>query len=237
MKSIINVVSFATKRFEKSQKILEEKCYEFGANKVFSYKTEDIEPTFVRKNKKAFSYARGAGLWIWKPYLIKKTLKMIEQNEVLLYIDSGAYPITDLNNLVFEENISCFEMYDQYHKNWTKYDCFHVMDCTEHKFTVPKQCLGGFQVYKKSDQSNSFIEEYLYYCEKEENICITDEKSIYGKEIKEFRENRHDQSVFTNLCIKYDIPRHRDPSQWGNKFMDKYEDKYLQVLNLHRGNI
>lgn len=237
MKSVINVVSFATKRFEKSQKILEEKCYEFGASKVFSYKTKDIEPAFVRKNKKAFSCARGAGLWIWKPYVINKALKETQQDEILFYIDSGAYPIADLDNLIFEENISCFEMYDQYHKDWTKYDCFHVMNCTEDKFKIPKQCLGGFQIYKNNDQSNAFVEEYLHFCEKEENICITDEKSKYGKEVVEFKENRHDQSVFTNLCIKYDIPRHRDPSQWGNNFVDKYEDTYPQIFNLHRGKV
>lgn len=237
MKSIINVVSFATKRFEKSQKILEEKCYKLGANKIFSYKTSDIDSSYVKKNKKAFSSSRGAGYWIWKPYIIKEALKNINQNEVLIYIDSGAYPIADLNNLVFEEDISCFEMFDKYNKNWTKFDCFYLMNCLEKKFLNAKQCLGGFQIYKNTDKSNKFVEEYLYYCEKEDNRCITDEQSQYGKELEGFKEHRHDQSVLTNLCIKYNISIHRDPSQWGNKFVDKYQDKYPQVFNLHRGNI
>ena len=47
----INVVSYATGRFLKSQKILEKECYRFGADKVFSYNFEDLSPEFKEKNK------------------------------------------------------------------------------------------------------------------------------------------------------------------------------------------
>lgn len=237
MKSKINVISFATEKYIKSQKLLEEKSYIFGADRVVSYSVKDIDKSFIKKNKKAFSSPRGAGYWIWKPYVIHKTLSELPENEILMYIDSGAYPICDLNNLPTQQDITSFEMYDQMHKKWTKYDCFHVMNCLDEKYFVQKQRLGGFQIYRNNNTSRQFVEEYLYYCEVQENICITDEKSKYGNEFQEFTENRHDQSVFTNLCIKYNIFGHRDPSQWGNAHLSFYKDQYPQVFNLHRGNI
>ena len=62
----------------------------------------------------------------------------------------------------------------------------------------------------------NFIGEWLTYC-KDPRI-ITDDKSIFGPEDKEFKENRHDQTVLSLLSKKWEIPR------------QKLEDGY--ILNL-----
>ncbi len=232
-----NIVSYASGRFLKSQKILEEKCYSYGANKVFSYNYNDLDTAFINKNKKAFSHARGGGYWVWKPYVIKKALSNIQEGERLVYLDAGMYPIAPIDLLFSDEDIISFEMYDQLHANWTKYDCYHLMQSLDKKYFLPKQRQAAFQIYINNKFSREFIEEYLYYCEYENNSCITDEKSIYGKDLNGFKENRHDQSVYTNLCIKYNIKAHRDPSQWGNPHKQFYNDTYPQIFNLHRGII
>jgi hypothetical protein len=233
----INVVSFAEGRFIESQKILEEKSYLFGASKVYSYGIQDLKNNFIKKNKKAFDSRRGFGYWIWKPYVILKAFNEISDGEILLYIDSGAYPINNLTFLPIEENVVCFEMYHLKSKDWTKYDCYYKMNCLEEKYFFSNRKLAGFQIYKKNNFSKQFIEEYLYYCEIDNNICITDEENLYGNNLEGFREHRHDQSVYSNLCVKYNLKPHRDPSQWGNNDTQYYSDKYPQIFNLHRGNI
>ena len=38
---------------------------------------------FILKNKKGFGY------WLWKPYIIKKTIAQMKDGDILLYLDAG----------------------------------------------------------------------------------------------------------------------------------------------------
>ena len=38
---------------------------------------------FIEQNK------RGYGFWIWKPYVIKKTMETMKEGDVLMYLDCG----------------------------------------------------------------------------------------------------------------------------------------------------
>ena len=167
--------------------------------------------------------------------MLFRSIQQINYGDVLLYLDSGISVINDLRLLPLNKDVISFEMFDKQQKDWTKYDTFYIMDCLEDKYINCKQKQAGMQIYTKTDKSLSFIKEYLSYCLIER--CIDDSKSIYGKDFDSFVENRHDQSIFTNLCIKYNISTHRDPTQWGNQFVEKYNDSYPQILNHHRGLI
>lgn len=231
--SKINVVSFASGRFLKSQEILEKKCYEFGADRVFCFKQQDIDEEFYKKNYKILSSTRGSGYWCWKPYFINKVFNLCDDGDIIIYIDSGAYPIHSLKDLPCKDSINCFETYGHKNKTWTKYDCFKIMNCIEEKYFESYQVLGGFQIYIKNKTSQEFVNENLNFCQIYQ--VISDSESVLGKNDSSFTDHRHDQSIFTNLCIKYNVARHRDPSQWGNDHIEKYKDTYPQIFNLHRG--
>lgn len=236
MKKIL--ISFATGRFKKSQEILEKKSYEIGINKVFSFTENDIDKQFIKKNYKILSSPRGSGYWLWKPYLILKTLLESEKNSIIIYCDSGAYPISNLDilsNYADENNFVLFKNHEKINKVWTKYDCFYLMGCLSEKYTNSEQANAAFQIYKNNDISKDFVNEYLKYCE---NINIlTDLPNIHGNNFSEFIDHRHDQSVLTNLIYKNNLKLFRDPSQWGNNFTNASEDSYLQLFNHHRGNL
>ena len=40
--------------------------------------------------KETYSSPRGGGYWIWKPFVILKTLKSMQEGDILLYADAGA---------------------------------------------------------------------------------------------------------------------------------------------------
>jgi hypothetical protein len=233
--SKIHVVSYATGKFLPFQEILEKKCYEFGADKVYSFKESDIDKDFFEKNYKILSSPRGSGYWSWKQYFLNKVMQEVQDDDVVMYIDSGAYPIHNLKDLPMSDSINCFEVYGHKNKIWTKYDCFRIMNCLEEKYFESYQMLGGFQIYRKNKVSESFIKENLQLCQMYQ--VISDSPSIMGKNDITFKDHRHDQSIFTNLCIKYNIKPHRDPSQWGNSVLENYSDSYPQIFNLHRGNL
>jgi len=61
-------------------------------NKIISYNDKDLNNdeefwkkhgNFIENNK------RGNGYWIWKPYIIMKNLDLMNDNDILLYLDCG----------------------------------------------------------------------------------------------------------------------------------------------------
>lgn len=116
------VISYATGRFKQSQKVLEDKSMEYGADQTISYGPKDIEKSFVQKNIKILSNTKGGGLWLWKPHLILKTLLKSNNGDVVLYCDAGMYPISNLNplfKLAQEKEIVLFQVHDKKIKDWT----------------------------------------------------------------------------------------------------------------------
>lgn len=63
------VISFATGRFLESQKVLEKKAYEMGADKVINYSQNDLDNNFIKQNYNILKQSKGSGYWLWKPYL------------------------------------------------------------------------------------------------------------------------------------------------------------------------
>jgi len=70
------------------------------ADRIIEYTIKDIPQSYVNKHKNIFDYGRGAGLWLWKPYIILDALSKIEEGEWLFYCDSGTVIIRNLRYLV-----------------------------------------------------------------------------------------------------------------------------------------
>ena len=158
---------------------------------------------FIEKNK------RGYGYWIWKPYLIMKTLEVMQNNDILFYIDSGC-EIADYSQESIEllkkiiENCNTYNiLYTQTshdEKSYTKMDVFahlnlineDIMNSIENQATVI--------IIKKTKLTVEFIKEW-YNSSCNYNL-INDEPSILQNH-PTFIENRHDQSIFS-LLLKTD---------------------------------
>ena len=100
---------------------------------TIGYSEKDIEPEFIEKNRDIFNSKRGGGYWIWKPYLIHKTLKKMNHGDYLIYMDSGAAFVRDpsqLMNLIDHRGILSFIMIQKTSK-WTKGDCFYLTNGDE----------------------------------------------------------------------------------------------------------
>ena len=148
---------------------------------------------------------RGGGYWIWKPYFILKTLKeIVKYNDYLIYSDSGSIYIDSVYYLLSvmirdKIDIMSFHLPHQ-QKYWTKRDAFLLMNCDTQKYAESKQILATFIFMKNTNFTRSFINEWLKYAQ--DKRIITDQPNVLGKpNYLGFRENRHDQSIFS-LMIK-----------------------------------
>ncbi|HIJ77957.1 MAG: hypothetical protein OEY01_01450 [Desulfobulbaceae bacterium] len=218
------LVNFATPNFKKSQKSLNKSALKFGADKCISYNKSILKKTdFYQKNRMIFDQERGAGYWLWKPYIIYQTLIDAEDGDIIIYSDSGAEiisPLSPLLDLCKRKNgILLFQVHSQNGKHlnikWTKRDCFTLMGADEPKYHNAEQVAGSPQIYMKNNRNLAFIEEWLSYCTDER--ILTDMPNRCGLEnYPEFKDHRHDQSVISILAAKHGIEIFRDPSQYGN---------------------
>ena len=86
--------------------------------------------------------------------------------------------------------------------HFTKRDAFQLIGVDMPFYSETRQYMAGIQVYKKSDYTIKFIQEWLYYCQ--DKRIITDDNNTLGiPNYKGFRDNRHDQTVLSLLIKKY----------------------------------
>lgn len=230
------LINYAHGQYVKSQKACSKSALDIGGfDKVIEYGYDDIDENFRKENAHILDQPRGVGYWVWKPYFILKTLHQINNDDILMYIDSGTLFIDSFNKFIDickndEKGVVLFQLVGHINQTWTKRDCFHYMNCENLKSVKAFQMAGTFLLFRKNDFVINFVSEWLEYC-KDERI-ITDKENTCGKpNFPNFRDHRHDQSILSLLQVKYDIKTFIDPSQWGES---ERENGFKQLIDHHR---
>lgn len=203
-------ISFAHGRFLQSQQKCKESALTVGGFDVSdSLNINNIDKHFLQKNQNIFSYFRGAGYWLWKPYFIKKYLEKINIDDILVYTDAGmnfVKPIWDIHQKYLKQEDNGFMSTGEcgINSQFTKRDAFVLMDLDDEKYTNAAHKTASCIIIKKKNNSLSFVDEWLTYAQ---NInIITDLPNTQGKEnYSNYIDHRHDQSIFSLLCKKYNI--------------------------------
>lgn len=231
------LINYANDVFRESQKRNSIAGKEVGLfDEVISYSPKDIDAEFFNRNKRILQQKRGNGYWLWKPYFIKKTLEAAKYGDFVFYCDSGSYfirPVTPLidRSIATGQEIIVFDL-TYLEREWTKRDAFILMDCDSEKYSESIQRLGSFSLWKKSPFTMNFVDEYLRYAQDERIISDMENQCGYPN-YPEFKEHRHDQSIFSLLTKKYDLKAYRDPSQFGNGEIQRYPNSEYEQLIEH----
>ena len=186
---------------------------------------EKMIKTFIDSNPDVFKHKRGSGYWLWKPYIILKELEKMNEDERLLYIDSGSHLKNPIDDLIkeYDEDLISFEcLGGQKLKQWTKRDLFIRMNLDNPDIVNSLQAEAGFLILKKS--AIPIIQEWLRLGSIPENI---DDSPSKIENYPEFEEHRHDQSILSLLIMtsnKYGVTTKVLP----------FEEKYPKYVNHHR---
>lgn len=164
---------------------------------IISYQPHNIDPVYYEKHQEIFSQKRGVGYWLWKPYFILETLKMMPENDVLLYADrtaifrEGIYQILDLTK---EHDIILFPNYHT-NRGFIKKLVVDKLGNGDQSILDKIQLEGSFLLLRNNPNTREFIKEWLTYCEDPQ--LLTDFPSV--NEYSDFQDHRHDQAILTVL--------------------------------------
>jgi hypothetical protein len=153
---------------------------------------------FILKNR------RGYGYWIWKPYLIKRTMDALVDGDILLYLDSGCEIDARFSNhfdklfdIVKKDYIIgskvCIE------RVWNKMDLIVELDMLDDKHLNSLIRQGGTNMFYVCDKTRELVRRwYELAC----NYHFIDDSPSILPNLPDFKEHRHDQSIFSLLTKK-----------------------------------
>ena len=182
-----------------------------GCDLCWSYGRGDLDRAFVRENAEILDAVRGAGYWLWKPYVILDALDKAEDGDAIVYSDSGSFFIGKIARIVQicrdeTPGVLGFALGKHPEMHWTKRDAFILMDCDQPKIHESPQIEASLIVLLRNDFARSFITEWLRYAR--DPRILTDLPNHCGRDnLPGFTDHCHDQSIFSLLNKKND--------QWG----------------------
>lgn len=199
--------TFANTNFMNSNRIANQ-AIEFNIfNKIFQYTEKDI-PEFIDKHKQFINtHPEGYGYYIWKPKVILDILNKLDDDDILIYCDSGVYlnknGINRLNEYLDKLNdndVITFSCNDNYKaKQYVKMDA--IMDYYpkfNEECSDTNSVYAGILIIKKCTKTINLITDWLNLCENY-NFLNTS-RSIHHNEAHYFAGNDKDNGLF-NLCL------------------------------------
>ena len=182
---------------------------------------------------------RGYGYWFWKPLFIKKIMEQLNPGDIIHYVDIGChiqnknFKFNNYLDLLIDNDrwILSFQYNSEESKfkneisfpkreefKYTKGDLLDYFGYLDNKNVTdsPQFWAGSFFIVK-GIQALNFLDEWINIFEKKFDL-IDDSKSKINN-LEGFIENRHDQSVFSLLCKKYDVKSLSayEECEWGEK--------------------
>jgi len=199
--------------FKESQRALNESARRHGIRHIVSWGWPDLASTeFYREHKEYLDRPYHLNGFVFKPYITLRLLEEIDYGDMVLYYDSGNgghvidYPLEPLIRLCLENQGTVFHQWGEKNSKWTKRDCFVYMNCDEPRYHNAVHLQATWFVLQKTDFALKFAREWLGYT-LDERIASYENRRVCGlPDLPEFCENRGDQSVFSNLAVKYRLP-------------------------------
>lgn len=188
--------------------------------------SDDDDDSFWSKHQHFIqsNAGRGYGYWLWKPYLTKKTLDRMNDNDILVYADAGCSMNKDgkarlleyfdmLNTNESIGNISFQMVYLE--ESFTKMDIFEYYNAKDDSIMKSGQIVGGVFVLRKCQHTMELIDKWYDGC------CqyhLIDDSHGTLPNVPSYNVARNDQSIFSVVRKKYGTIMLSDETWFGPRW-------------------
>jgi hypothetical protein len=166
------------------------------------------------------THSRGFGLWIWKPAILAYLIERLDDNEMVLLLDSGCqFNSTAESKVRFDEYIKLtstndlllmqiandsFGFQDLTNAAWTKLSVLDSLDPLS-AFRNSNQIQSGIIFAIKSEKSVRVAKMWLDLCTRSEYSLLVDPPPHESQPIQ-FRQHRWEQSILSLILKSEGIP-------------------------------
>lgn len=209
-KSKVYFCTFADSRLQPTlNRIVREAKKSQFFDDFFAFNEYSLNVRFRDKFKDKLRYKiRGFGYWIWKVAVIQEVLERMEENDILLYLDSGC-SINRNGKDKFEEYLKLVKETDSglvsvalnddcLESKYTKGDLFDYFNVRENKdiYDTP-QIQAGLIFLRKNKGTVEFVKKWEQTFET--NFGLINDDVSESQNFKDFVCHRHDQSIYSIL--------------------------------------
>lgn len=218
--------------------------------KSYALGPKDLDNPFKSIYENILSQPRGGGYWIWKHRIIENMIEEVSEGDIVIYLDAGS----SLNLLPkaverFYEYIEILKeseygslMFESVNgkgnilleNRYTTSQLFQAFGSDPHSnFGNTPQRSAGMLMFKKNAHTKEFFVEYKKILDNDAEL-ITD-KYNNSKQISEFIENRHDQSIFSLISKKIGAEVLKNESEFLKRQDLQYNFPFLLVRRHSHG--
>lgn len=207
-------ISYGSGRFAASRdRLLREATATRAFHTVRGFSRSDLDPEFVATAKQVLDVARGDGYWVWKPYILLKTLEAAEDGDVVMYADAGCTFVGDPTpylQLAREYGWLLFRLTHRIDM-WTKGDLFLATNMSMQLWGSQRQLVGGIFAVRNSPENRQIAKQWMQLGSQYQ--LISDSPSVHPN-APNFKENRHDQAIFSLLAYKQGLQMVLEDETW-----------------------
>ncbi len=176
------------------------------------YNRNDISKEFSEKYKYIFNQKKGGGYFIWKIFMILEQLNNMEEQDILLYVDSGC----TLNKNGKDRLVEYFDMLHNSNKSmllfrspnliereWATSEALNFFNFEKDSIEATSTSFIATAYFiKKTDFSIKFFQEYLNIINSDNNL-ITDFYANTRVQENYFKAHRWDQTILSLMSKKH----------------------------------
>ena len=211
-------VTFASSDLEQTRLRIEAQAISLGVfDHVHCCTEDDLDPEFRQRFAQHLRLGtRGYGYWCWKPQILLQIIQEAQDGDIVLYCDAGCElnpkgidilesyfrdaEVSESGFLVFQLEAPGIDPSRFTEEKWTKEDLFAQFGILQgDPIRSSNQMISGVFVFRVSEPVRELIKKWLeiYYLD----FDLATDKASKLKNFGEFKEHRHDQSIFS-LLIK-----------------------------------
>lgn len=201
-------ITFGNQNFQKQLDRLKQEATDSGWFDGVIIETPDTTQCFHNQHRGFITAnSRGHGYWIWKPYIILRQLREMQEGDYLFYTDAGA-SILEHRRSKFNEYIQLmqdsdtpiitFAIHDYYERELQKPVSLRKFGLEDdQEFLNSGQVEGGIVMCRKTPFVMKFMEEWL------DHLLENDYELAHDFDCTPAIGYRHDQSILSILCKQY----------------------------------
>lgn len=200
-------ITYGNAKFELAKKRIEQEAINLNIfDKIILYSEKDISEEL--KNSDVFKEKRGAGLWSWKPDVIKSTLAKMNDGDYLVYCDAGC---SLYKSREWQKYFKMLEQHDilaqriyQRNDKWSRKNILeYFKKSNPQNWEKCYQYLATVIILKATPFTRQFFTEWRNLM-MEHPEMVKDVNQVERQfENNSFIENRHDQALYSALVYKY----------------------------------